>query len=166
MDKIVKKPLHGFPFGWGNCYGFVGLFRGVKPREGHPPQNLFLGPLKGEGFWSADPDRAPAEAGFYPSDRPYPKEIGGPWGAIVPEGGLGRLLTGGMERTRQPTFGSVALFRRDDDMGFRHAAIVLGRSKEGTVYVIQKLNQAAPYAISPVNHPLLQDFGSPIYYSR
>ena len=42
--------------------------------------------------------------------------------------------------------------------------VVLGRSANGTVYLLQKLNVAQPYTVSTATHPLLKGFGNVTYY--
>jgi hypothetical protein len=159
--RIVKTPISGYPFGWGNCYGFVGLFLGVEPPKDIAPQNVGVGSLRDEkeiaGFGSDELPEKPTVL--------YSKEMaGGKSGYVYPEGGLWSLLTKGREKTNAPNFGAIAVFQLDDKKGVRHAAIVLGRSQKGDVYVLQKLNQACPCTVSKATHPLLKGYGDPTYY--
>ncbi len=157
-----KSRIRGYPFGWGNCYGLLGLCRGRKPPPGVEPQNLGMGWLKGEPF-TGSPETALPDR---PGTQVLPERAGGKPAFICPEGGLLGDLTKGRNETKQPRFGAIGLFRRNDleDKGIRHGAFVLGRSRNGTVYLLQKLDSAAPYTVSPADHPYLKEFGVPTYY--
>jgi hypothetical protein len=158
--RIVKSPLGGYFYGGGNCYGFVGLFLGVKPPKDILPRNMGLGPLKSETeIASFGKDQLPEK----PTVLYGKEQVGGKHGYVYPEGGLWALLTKGRATTKAPNFGAVAVFGRDKK-GISHAAIVLGRSQKGDVYVLQKLNMNAPCTVSKATHPYLQGYGKPTYY--
>lgn len=67
-----------------------------------------------------------------------------------------QFFTGGREKTDRPNYGAIALFYRDEVVC--HAAIVLGRSNAGEVFVIQKMNNAQPYTVSKITHPAFGGF--------
>jgi RHS repeat-associated protein len=152
---------NGYPFGWGNCYGFVGVCLGEKPPDGVGPENLSLSCMKGEKFGTN------GKEGFEkPGDSlvDWGKGNGGVQCWRTPKGGLLDFFTMGRKETDKPSFGAIALFKLDDGLGFRHGALVLGRSQKGEVYIVQKLNQCQTYAVSKANHPTLEGFGKPTYY--
>ena len=110
--KLLTKSISGYPFGMGNCYGFVALFLGVKVPQGQPARNLVGAWLKEEPF--APPNSGLEKPGFYPDDKKTFPEVG-LMGNYVPEGGLEKLLIGGKKPVKEPTFGAVAIFRREED---------------------------------------------------
>src|SRR5262245_22371955 len=158
---LLQSGYSGYPFGWGNCYGFVGLCIGQVPPKGGVPENFSLAAMKKEGVY------------LHAAERPSRKETdykgaGGLQVQVVPEGGMLKLLLGGRRPTDNPGFGAIAIFKHE--RGIAHAGFVLGRNRAGDVVIIQKINEAKPCVISTVNHPLLKEFleenGKPLYYQR
>jgi hypothetical protein len=99
-----------------------------------------------------------AKPGRYPEE----KKAGGKLEYLCPEGGLFAALTKGRKQTKNPAFGAIALFYDKDNTEIDHAAVVLGRSQKGEVYLVQKINASRPYGVSSVNHPLIRPW-DPVY---
>jgi len=151
----------GWPLGWGQCYGFVGVYLGYKIPEGVDPRNFALMPQTGEALFP--------EANMDPNSTLVLDygEYGGKYGMVTPKGGLAAYLMQG-KKVASPILGDVAVFMTIDGGKPRmaHAAIALGTSQDGTPYVIQKRNQCEPYSVSSVKHPHIGKFGTPEYYRR
>lgn len=148
---------NGYVWGMGQCYGFVGVYVGVEPPKGVTPKHFSLYPIKGEpSFPGAEGTPGKSEATNIPA-------IGGLVGSYSPKEGLENFFKG-KGATDRPTFGDIAVFRRDKEI--THAAIVVGVSRSGVVYILQKMNQCHPYSVSNVTSESLQEFGKPEYYRR
>lgn len=143
-------------FGWGNCYGFVGVFNGLTPPDPSPDKNLQLSPVldfPGEGDFGTGGYEAGSHLITELPANPTPATLDVPIGIIAPQEGLLNYLTSGEVPVESPQFGHVALFRRGNGQ-VQHAAIVLGENSNGDVFILQKYNQAQPYGISMVTgHP-------------
>jgi hypothetical protein len=159
-DGAMKaSPLHGFPFGWGNCYGFVGLFLGKTPSKGIPAENWLLGFLKNEPF-------GPGE-GLPPGETKWDKgpTAGGQVAQFVPGEGLFKYLIGDRVTANNPKYGDIAVFKNSKN-NITHMAIVVGRSQNGKVYILQKLNLNEPAVLTTTDDPFLKGFGTPTYYAQ
>ena len=83
----------------------------------------------------------------------------------IPTGGLYDFLTRGRKKVNTPSFGAVAIFKRGPDTV--HAAITLGKSSSGQVYVLQRLNFREPIVITTLNDPVLAGYPNPpLYYAK
>ena len=61
-------------------------------------------------------------------------------------------------------YGDMALFT--NEYGLAHAAVVLGRSPNGKVCLLQKINQFKPYAVTEVDDKALKPFGDVQYWQK
>jgi hypothetical protein len=161
---LSKKIVTGAPFGIGNCYGLILLWNGKGSLpKGVDPWNYGGGWLKGDKKFEGEkslipitsnqtePGLVPWGSGKYYSETYYP-------------GDLFKSLTEGKRETRNPKFGDLCLFWRGSFI--THAAIVLGNSRSGEVYILQKVNAFAPYAVTTVNQRYISTFGTPYYYGK
>lgn len=159
-DGRVKQEAlkSGAAFGSGNCFGFVGLWLGkVSPA-----------PVPEREYGMAGLDSEPVIAGK--GHKPGINQVGTatePRVVEVPKEGLLAFLKQGRKPVTDPRFGALALFETSKKE-IRHAGIVLGRSRRGKVYILQKLNPGSPYAISTVDHPYFEWEGDPLvtYYQK
>jgi hypothetical protein len=160
LGREATKPISADALGHGNCYGFVALALGYKPPKGIDPRQVSFSAVKGkdEKYFAQVTDKV----GEYRVPSAVNPKILDCW--VYPAQGLFAYLTQGRKTTKSPNFGAVALFYYNAVVKTTHAAFVLGRSSNGTVYLLQKLNSDQGIVVTPSTHPRLQGFGTPTYY--
>ena len=159
------SPVSSYRLGFSNCYvcaaqcaGSLNLCFGRQV----DPWNIMLAETAPNTRIAGHSQTIRAPGVYRPSAKTVPPELN----AIVyaPEGGIEHLLIGKRTPTKRPSLGAIAMFSNNDGQ-FTHAAFVLGRSRQGRVYILQKLNQCQAYYISTVQWAVEQRrFGTPSYY--
>jgi RHS repeat-associated protein len=141
----VYGPFSGLEaFGYGNCYAFAAAMLGIElPGE---VSDVMLGGTEAD-FGIIDAGTALKSDFLRPGVYERPAENGV---VYVPNAGVTQTLVGNGEPTEVPEFGDLVLFGQP---AYVHAAIVLGISQSGEIYIIQKLNEGKPIAITTIPAP-------------
>jgi RHS repeat-associated protein len=163
LPQGLINQFQGPKLGSGQCYSFVALFKGIKAPPFKPsswtdylkipwviisntiatiirqynPANFSVSGTSNEGGKFGDLNAPGATPGTY-------LHIAGnlkPGVVVVPEQGLEKYITAG-KQTANPMFGATVVFKDADNVfaTIVHCGIVLGKSKNGDIMIIQKQN--------------------------
>ncbi len=83
-------------------------------------------------------------------------------GVIVTPTGIEPYLIGNALPVEVVKLGDIVVFKKNGEL--MHTAIVVGISRGGEIYVVQKMNSCAPILLSPLSDPRITPSGTPRIY--